>query len=406
MPAEQIESLRSLYKQNKDAAIKDYFKFLEFQSVSSEPDFKEQVLACANWLMDYIMKMGFETELWPTKGHPVIFASHMKAGPDKPTLLIYTHYDVQPVDPLDEWQTPPFQPAIRNGEVYARGAQDNKGQCFYVISALKAMLERDKKLPINIKLCIEGEEETGSAGLSGILDARKDQLRADHLAIVDLGIRDRDSPTITLGIRGIVTMDVVVQGSKTDLHSGFHGGMVYNPLHALVEILSKLRDNMGRIAIPNFYEDVVELSDKDRSRISLQFDEKKYETMFGVPTTGGEKVLSALERAWTRPTIEINGISGGYSGQGFKTVIPSKAMAKLSCRLVPNQDPEKISKLVADFIEKQAPLGVKVKVNVRPGCGKAMHSNPDSKIVKDFAKAYSEVFQKPCEFIFEGGSSL
>lgn len=401
-----METLQEYYTKHKQQALQDYFKFLSFESVSTDPKYKSQVLACADWLADYLKQIGFDIELWPTSGHPVIFGSNLKAGPDKPTLLIYNHYDVQPVDPLNEWTTPPFQPAIRDGEVYARGAEDNKGQCFYVTQALKALMERYKTLPINIKLCIEGEEECGSTGLSGILKDKKrqEQLKADYLAIVDMGLQNSQTPALTLGVRGLITMEVRVQGSKGDLHSGSHGGIVYNPLHALVEMLSKLRDDQGKVTVPGFYDDVKPLDAVHRSKISLTFDPQKYEEMFGAKPLGGEKEFTPLDRAWNRPTLEINGISGGYGGAGFKTVIPAKALAKISCRLVPNQDPQKIGKLVADYLKQLAPKGVAVEVEVYPGRGKAIRANPSSAVVTAFAKAYEELFQKPCEYIFEGGS--
>ena len=330
----------------------------------------------------------------------------MKAGPDQPTLLIYNHYDVQPVDPLDKWESPPFEPTIREGSVYARGAQDNKGQCTYVLQALRALIETEGSLPINVKLCIEGEEEVGSAGLSKLLKQKEthDKLKADTLAIVDVGIRKPDIPAVTLGTRGIVTMDVEVQGTHTDLHSGSFGGLVYNPIHALVNILSKARDETGKIAIPGFYDDVKELTPEQKEQITLSFDAKEFEKTFGAKPTGGEQAFSPLERTGIRPTLEINGINGGYTGAGFKTVIPSTAHAKISCRLVPDQDPEKIGKLVARFIEQNTPDGVTVNVDLHPGVGKAVRSNPSSKSVQAFSQAYSEVFGKPTEYTFEGGS--
>jgi len=404
MTQTSLDNLKKIYLKNQKEAIQDFFTFLKYESISTEPSYKPQVLACAKWLSGYIKQMGFQTETWETKGHPVIFGSWSKAGPDKPTLLIYNHYDVQPVDPLDEWKSPPFEPTIRNGEIFARGAQDNKGQCFYVLQALKILFEKEGRLPINVKLVIEGEEEAGSAGLASILPSKKMELKADYLAIVDLGIRTPTKPALTLGIRGIVTMDVEVQGSKTDLHSGSHGGIAYNPIHALVEILSKLRDASGKIAIPGFYDDVAELSKAERKELSLDFDPKQYEEMFGGKPTGGEKSFNPLERNWLRPSVEVNGISGGYAGAGFKTVIPAKAHAKVSLRLVPNQDPQKSARLVANFLEKNAPDGVSVKVTVHPGGGKPVHAKASSKVVKAFAEAFKEVYKTPCEFILEGAS--
>lgn len=400
----ELNTLKECFVKNKEKAIKDYFSFLKIPSISSEPAYKQQTIECAHWVLNYLKNIGFQTELWSTSGHPTVFAKYDRAGPSQPTLLIYNHYDVQPVDPLALWETPPFEPAIRNGQVYARGAQDNKGQCFYVLLALRMLMEQYGHLPINIKLCIEGEEESGSAGLSGILEQKKKELKADYLAVVDLGFRQPKKPAVTLGLRGIITMDVEVTGSSIDLHSGSHGGLAFNPIHALVKLLDAVRDDSGRITIPNFYDDVVPLPEEQKKHLSLKFDENDYHKTFGTTPTGGEKGYSPLERKWTRPTLEVNGINGGYSGQGFKTVIPSKAYAKISCRLVPNQDPQKIGKLVAAYLEKHAPSGTKVDVHVHAGGGNAVRADISSKAVHAFAKAYSEIFQTDCEYAYSGAS--
>lgn len=384
--------------------LEELMTFLSFPSVSSESQFKSSVLECAEWLASYLKNLQFDVELWPTQGHPVVFAHHMKAGSHQPTLLIYHHYDVQPVDPLEKWHSPPFTPCLRNGQIYARGAQDNKGQCFYVLQALKLLQDRAGSLPINIKLCIEGEEEVGSAGLTSLLFEKKEQLKADHLAIVDLGLRKADVPALTLGTRGIVTMDVDIAGSHNDLHSGSHGGILHNPIHLLVKLLASMRDDQGRVVIQGFYNNVKELSWEERSRVSFQFDADAYQQETGAVPGGGEVEYSALERAWIRPTLEINGIHGGYTGAGFKTVIPAKAHAKISCRLVPDQEPEKIQQLVATFLKKHAPPGIRVTVHVHPGQGKAIRISPEAKVVKAFATALEEAFSAPCEFIFEGAS--
>ena len=384
--------------------IEDFDTFLKFPSISSEPEYKQAMLDCSQWLVNYLKKLHFEVESWPTSRHPVIFASNMKAGPDKPTLLIYNHYDVQPVDPIEKWLSPPFEPIVRNGEVYARGAQDNKGQCFYVLQALKLLQEQSGSLPLNIKLCIEGEEEVGSAGLAHLLLQKKEQFKADYLAIVDLGLRKAKTPALTLGIRGIVTLDVEVEESKTDLHSGSHGGIVFNPIHALVQLLAGLRNEEGRITVPGFYKDVLDTSLEERSNVSFHFDSNEYQQQTGVFPTGGEREYSILERAWIRPTLEINGIQGGYTGTGFKTVIPAKAHAKISCRLVPDQEPSEIGELIAAYLKDKAPSGIHVSVQIHPGQGKAVRISPNAKIVKGFAKAFEEVFDMPCEFIFEGAS--
>lgn len=400
----EIDRLKEVYAKYKDQAIHDFYTFLRFQSISSEPEFRDQTLACADWVCTYLKKIGFVVEQWPTSGHPTIFAHHTKAGKDQPTLLIYNHYDVQPVDPLDLWKSPPFEPTQRQGQIYARGAQDNKGQCFYVLLTLKALLETYGTLPINIKLCIEGEEEIGSTGLSQLVKTKGNQLKADYLAIVDLGLEEITKPAITLGLRGLVTMDLEVKSTHTDLHSGSHGGIAFNPIHALVKLLGSLRDPDGKITIPGFYDDVRQMSNEEKGHVSLDFDVAEYEASFGAKPTGGEKGYSPLERNWIRPTLEINGITGGYSGTGFKTVIPAKASAKISCRLVPNQDPSKIGPLVANYLQKHAPEGTQVAVHIHPGIGKPVRAHTNSPAAKAFAKAYSEVFQNPCQFIYSGAS--
>lgn len=398
------KQLAELYQNQADKRLEEFFSFLKYESISSEPAFRPQLLACADWLKNYVANIGFETELWQTPGYPVLFASWLDAGPEKPTLLIYNHYDVQPIDPLEEWLSPPFEPTVRDGNVYARGAQDNKGQCFYVLQALKILMERDGRLPINVKLCIEGEEECGSHGLAAILKKHKEELKADYLAVVDLGIRGPTKPSLTLGIRGIVTMDVEAIASNIDLHSGVHGGLAYNPIHALIEVLAKLRDASGKVTIPGFYDGLPALTSEQTEGLSLDFDAKEYETMFGIKATGGESSLKPLERNWLRPSLEINGIHGGYTGTGFKTVIPAKATAKVSCRIVPPQQPQKIGTLIAKFIEANAPEGVKVKVHVHQGGGPAIKTSASSIPARAFAEAFTEVYKVPCEFILEGAS--
>jgi acetylornithine deacetylase/succinyl-diaminopimelate desuccinylase-like protein len=397
-----LKSLQDIYKTNKDKALQDFFTFLKFETIGTDTKFAPQMTQCSNWLAKYLRDMGFFVELWETETYPIIFASHLNAGPDKPTLLIYNHYDVQPVDPLEDWISPPFEPTIRNGQIYARGAQDNKGQCFYVLQALKGLLERDKRLPINIKLCIEGEEESGSVQIANIIESKKEELKADYLAVVDVGIPGPQAPAVTLGVRGIVTFEMHATGSNIDLHSGYHGGVVYNPLHAIVEMFAKARDAEGRITIPGFYDDVAHVEKTDE--FNLKFDSKQFEETFAAHATGGEKLFTPLERRMMRPTLEINGISGGYAGVGFKTVIPATATAKFSCRLVPNQSPYKIAKLVAEYFQNIAPEGIEIKVEILPGGGWASRVGASSPLVEAFSKAYEEVYNAPCEKILNGGS--
>jgi len=381
-------------------ALKEFFEFLSIPSVSSEPSHHADVLRAADWVERYLKGLGFQTERWETPGFPTLFA-HFQVNPSQPTLLIYNHYDVQPVDPLPLWTTPPFTPTIREGEVYARGAQDNKGQCFYVLQALKSLLEKKGTLPLNIKLCIEGEEEVGSAGLASILERHSKALQADYLAIVDVGIPASHIPSVTLGVRGLVSLDVTFKGSSTDLHSGSHGGIAYNPIHALIHVLAEARHPDGSIAIPRFYDGIQSGSKDD---FDLIFDPQQYQEQFKALPVGGETRYSPLERNWLRPTLEINGISGGYAGDGFKTVIPAEAKAKLSCRLVPGQDPQKIGECVTEFLLEKAPKSMQVDVRIRPGTGLALRALRDSKGVQAFAQAFSEVFEQPCRFILDGAS--
>ena len=402
-PSTSLDHLESFFQSQQKSIRDDFFKFLRFKSISTDPDYKSDVLSCCSWVEEQLKKIGLETERWETSGHPTIFASHCKAGPGKPTVLIYNHYDVQPVDPLELWDSPPFEPVEKDGEVFARGAQDNKGQCFYVLKAIEALFDQEDDLPVNLKLVIEGEEETGSAGISAILKERAKQLKADYLIVADAGMQRLDQPSLTLGCRGTITMHVELEGANSDLHSGSHGGLHRNTNHVLIDLLSRLRDAKGHILVPGFYDDVKELSDDERSKIDFTFDSSEYREMFGAEANGGEEEFSPFESAWIRPTLEINGISGGYSGPGFKTVIPAKASAKISCRLVPGQDPEKTGILVLDYLKKQVPKGFSIEAKLDHG-GPAVRSSPNSKGVKAFAQAYSEVMNKPCRFTMEGGS--
>lgn len=401
------EPLSLLFKEyDRSAATleKEFLEFLRFPSISTDPKYGNDVRVCCNWVKAFLEKSGLNVEIWEGSGHPVVYASWLKAGPDKPTVLIYNHYDVQPVDPLSLWQSPPFEPRIENGEVFARGAEDNKGQCFYVMAAVRWMLQTKGALPVNLKLCIEGEEECGSQSLSELLKTKRTELKADHLYIVDLGIHEKTTPAITLGVRGIVTMTVEVSGSSTDLHSGLVGGIVYNPNRALSEMLAKLYDQSGKVQVPGFYDEVEVIDEKDRALINFHFEMGLFQKMFGAEPTGGELSFSPMERAWVRPTVEINGMSGGYAGDGFKTVIPEKAIAKISCRLVPKQSPAKIAAKVEAFLRASLPPGLTLQVNIHHGIGEALRTDLKARSVQTTAQVLSEVFGKPCEYILSGGS--
>lgn len=397
----KTEELKKIYASEAEEILKDYFTFLRFESIATDPNFHPQVAACAEWLQSYLQKIGMKVEKWSTPNAPTLFATYDGGGSE--TLLLYCHYDVQPVDPLALWVTPPFEPTMRDGKVFARGAVDNKGQCFYTIRALKTLIEKVKP-KINIKFVIEGEEESGSTGLTELLKTKKEELKADHILIVDSGLEEAGQPAICIGVRGLVCFQLTLKEANGDLHSGTHGGIVYNPNRAMVELLAGLHDKEGKVTVPGFYDDVLPVTEKEKSEVKMTFNEARFERDFGAKAIGMEKGVSPLESAWMRPTLEINGIAGGYYGPGFKTVIPSEAIAKISCRLVPNQEPEKIISLVKTHLQKIAPHGMQLKIEVLPGKGRPFRSSPNSKIAQIGAKAYSEVFGKPCDRILLGGS--
>lgn len=403
MSAISQEQLKKWFKEHYDQTIEDFFTFLSFPSISTDPTYEQDSRRTAEWLCDYMNKIGLKTTLWETPGLPVVFGTHLKAGSNRPTLLIYHHYDVQPVDPLDLWKSDPFKPVIRNNQVFARGAVDNKGQCFYSLTALKAFLLLAHDFDFNIKVIIEGEEESGGRGTAAILKQKEAELKADHLLVVDFDIPNLTTPGITLGMRGLVALNVVCKNSSIDLHSGVHGGIALNPNRALVSMLSAMWNADGTVRIPHFYDEVKSLSKEHLSFVDMSFDMKQYQKSFGVKAFCTENGFSVKESNWLRPVLEINGISGGYSGAGFKTVIPSQSSAKISCRLVPDQDPEKIGKNIADFLKSQAPQGIEVKVDLHHGAP-AYRSGLDSFIVKTAALAYEEIFGKPCKYLFCGAS--
>lgn len=374
--------------------IEDYLTFLRFKSISADPHYREDCLACAKWLQSYLKEGGFDVALWPTATNPAVFARNMEAGPKAPTLLFYQHYDVQPVDPLDLWHSDPFEPHIVADVVTARGAQDNKGQCFYVMKALKNYRKKHGRFPVNIKMVIEGDEEMGSEGLKGIVQERSHELQADYLLITDLGVTSLENPAITLGTRGLLTMELKITGSSHDLHSGDMGGIAYNPLHALVSMLAAAREPSGRIAIPGFYDDV----DTESQELDFTWDDK-------ISAAGGERhEFSPFERAWLRPTFEINGIAGGYAGPGFKTVIPAATSAKLSARLVSHQNPLKIFGLIRDFFQKIKPEGVDITLTMLNEGSEAVRTKATSAIATAALTAFENVFGKPAGKIMSGGT--
>jgi acetylornithine deacetylase/succinyl-diaminopimelate desuccinylase-like protein len=338
-----------------------------------------------------------------TPGNPVVYGDWLNA-PDAPTVLFYGHYDVQPVDPVELWESPPFEATVRDGEIYARGAADDKGQVFMHFKAIEAHLKQNGRLPVNMRLMIEGEEEVGSAHLDDFVRNHKSDLSADVVVISDSAMFARGVPSICYGLRGLVYFQIDLRGSSTDLHSGSFGGAVANPAIVLSQMLSQMKDRSGRVKITGFYDDVVPLTDEERKAWeTLPFNEKKYRKDFGIPKVFGETGYSTLERTWARPTFEVNGLLSGFTGEGAKTVLPAVAMAKVSMRLVPNQDPDKIAKLFDAYVHDVAPKTVEVKVTRMHG-GKPWMTSYDNVYVQAAARAIERGFGQKPVLTREGGS--
>jgi acetylornithine deacetylase/succinyl-diaminopimelate desuccinylase-like protein len=338
-----------------------------------------------------------------TPGNPIVYAEYMPHE-DRPTVLVYGHYDVQPPDPLDLWESAPFEPTVRDGNIYARGSSDDKGQSYTHVKALESYIKSDATFPVNIKFIFEGEEEIGSPNLVPFLEKHKDMLACDMVLISDTSMYAEDTPSITYGLRGLAYMEVNITGPNRDLHSGTYGGAVDNPLNVLADMIAKLKDEDGRIQIPGFYDDVVELTEDDRKAYeNLEFDEQAYMEELGVKALHGEKGYSTKERASARPTLDVNGIWGGYQGEGAKTVLPAQGGAKISMRLVPDQDPKKIADLFRDYIHQLAPDTVKVEVEEHHG-GHPAITDLSFYGLKAASEAFKEVYGQEPLFTREGGS--
>ena len=389
---------------NSGRYIEELKKFLRIKSISTTGKHKNDMMKGADFVSDKLKNAGMQkVRVIKTKGHPLVYAEWLKA-PGKPTVLVYGHYDVQPVDPIELWDSPPFEPTIKDGKIYARGATDDKGQMFMHIKSVEAYLKTTGKLPLNIKFIIEGEEEIGSESLVEFVDKNKKLLKSDVVLISDTALFAPRVPTITLGLRGLAYLEVEVTGPDRDLHSGTFGGAVANPINVLAGMISKLIDKNGHITIPGFYDDVLKISKKERDNFKkLNFSEKKYAKQLGVRELKGEKGYTTLERTWIRPSLDCNGIIGGFTEQGAKTVMPSKAMAKISMRLVPNQNPIKVAKLFTKYINQIAPKYVKVKVRDLHG-GNPIVIPIDNKATTAAANAMSKAFNKKTVFMREGGS--
>jgi acetylornithine deacetylase/succinyl-diaminopimelate desuccinylase-like protein len=344
----------------------ELFELLRIPSLSGNPDHADDVRRAAEWLVDHLQTLGIDNaRVMPTAGLPVVYGEWLGAGEDKPTVLVYGHYDVVPAEMEDGWDTPPFEPVVKNGKIYARGATDNKGQLFIHVKALESYLKTSGKAPVNLKFLIEGEEEIASPNLTPFIKEHMDLLSADLCVISDTSMRAIEEPAITHSLRGMTYIEINIEGPKEDLHSGLWGGAAHNPALALVEILGKLYNPDNTIAVPGFYDDVVPLTDAEREMIArTDLSEADYKATTGVPAIWGDENYTIRERLSARPTLDINGIWSGWTGPGPKTIIPQKAGAKLSSRLVGNQDPDKIFNLIKGYIESITPETVKVKVDL------------------------------------------
>jgi acetylornithine deacetylase/succinyl-diaminopimelate desuccinylase-like protein len=387
---------------NQDAALDDFKAILRIPSISTLPKFKPEIERAANWFSEKFQQLGCEAvEIKETGGHPVVFAEWPKAGPDAPTILAYGHYDVQPPEPLEEWESDPFDPQIRGDNLYARGASDMKGQIIAFLKAVEA-IQNTSKLPVNLKIMLEGEEEIGSPNLSEYIRQNKERLSSTFCLNSDTGIMDPDTPALTYTLRGLTYFELRLLGSKSDLHSGSFGGAIDNPANVLCELIAGMRDAQGKITLPGFYDDVRPLTDDERREMVTKPDSWWLEQT-GVPVLFGEQGYTAAERATARPTLDVNGLLAGFTGEGSKTVLPAKAMAKISMRLVPDQTPEKITKSLEAYLEENIPPTVSWELDDLSSCPPSI-SERDSAPVRAATRAFQAVWSKEPVFQRQGGS--
>ena len=362
-----MSAWKNYLEANQDRYLKELLEFLSIPSVSSLKEHMEDVQKAAEWVVARLQTAGFENvRILPTGGHPVVYGDWLHA-PDRPTVMIYGHFDTQPVDPLEFWSRPPFEPEVKNDRVYARGASDDKGNMLAPILAVEALLSSEGRLPVNLKCFFEGQEEIGSPQLPEFISANRQLLACDLIYSADGGQWDENQPALMIGLRGLCNLQIDVRAARSDTHSGTFGGTIMNPIHALVRLIHTMHTPQGRIAVEGFYDAVRPLSKTEQEQIAeIPYDEADYMAKLGVDELFGEPGYSTYERAWTRPTLEVNGIWGGFQGEGVKTVLPSTAHAKVSCRLVPDQEPGRIIELLRTHIEKHTPPGVKVTVVPNP----------------------------------------
>jgi acetylornithine deacetylase/succinyl-diaminopimelate desuccinylase-like protein len=388
---------------NRDRFLEELFEFLRIPSVSANSEHKKDTRRAAEWLMQKMQAAGLDVSMHDTPGHPIVLGEWRGAGADAPTVLIYGHYDVQPPEPLDLWTTPAFEPTIRDGRIYARGSVDDKGQLYLHIKAIEAHLQANGRLPVNLIVLAEGEEEVGSANLMPFVEEHAARLKPDAIVISDSAMFAPGMPSIGASLRGLAYFEIRVRGARSDLHSGTYGGAVANPATALAHIIASFHDENGAIRIPGFYDDVVTAPEFVTQIRSLPFDEEKYRSGVDAPALWGEKGYTTYERLWIRPTCEVNGLLSGYTGEGSKTVLPSYAMAKVSCRLVPDQEPKKIEKLFAQHVQNVAPEGITVEVLNLHG-GRPWRAKLEGNLYDAAARALRDAFGRDITYAGEGGS--
>ena len=381
---------------------KDFFAYLAIPSISTDGAYREDVLRAGAFVKGRLERLGMEVVTWDDVNTPVYFAKKV-IDPSYPTVLIYGHYDVQPADPLEEWESKPFEPEVRGDKIFARGAEDNKGQNFYSLLAIEAFYEKNPEPKLNVKVIIEGEEEIGSPGFEKLAKNRAKELEADSIWIVDNGIESYEVPQLSLGVRGITAMEVTYSNAAFDLHSGSYGGVVYNPIQALCEVVGSVFDPSGKITIDGFYDGIKPLTPEEKKDLYLETSAETYKKETTASCLREEEGFSLQESVSMRPTFEVNGIFGGYQGEGSKTIIPSSATAKITCRLVEGQDAEDVAKKVASFFEQKAPSGMKVEVHVEGG-GCCTWGSPKERSAQIFAGVLEEVIGKPVKFSYAGGS--
>lgn len=401
---DHLKELDGYFSEHRDEHLAELKDFLSIPSISSLSEHKEDMKHAADWLAGALKAAGLENiSIDETPGHPVVYGDWLHAE-GQPTLLIYGHYDVQPVDPLNLWDSEPFKPEERDGKLYARGASDDKGQVFMHVKAVEALFKTNGSLPVNVKFCIEGEEEIGSPHLPKYVEDHKDKLAADVIVISDTGMQGPGQPAVCYGLRGLAGIQIDVRGAKSDLHSGLYGGGVRNSIDALVELLATFKDQEGTITVDGFYENVRPATEEEREAYrKLDFDEEALKKELGVSELFGEPGYSYTERTWIRPTLELNGIFGGFSGEGIKTVLPAEAGAKITCRLVPDQDPDEIVTKLKAHIERHKPAGVDVSVTEFDK-GKPFLTPYDHPAIQAAGKSYEAVYEVPTAYTRGGGS--